>query len=285
MREKEHYLIRKASKDEVEKIVLDWAAKEGWNPGLHDGSTFYNTDPLGFFIGFLDNEPISCISVVTYDSSFAFLGFYIVQPDYRGKGYGLKIWNFAIANLQTHNIGLDGVVEQQSSYKKSGFKLAYKNIRYEGIAQSNKESFPEIVPISKVDFDDLSRYDSSLFPSSRPQFLQSWIHQPDGLAIAAVDDGKIAGYGVIRKCRIGYKIGPLFSDTSDLAKKLFLTMHGVVEPGTRIYIDTPEVNQSAVQLAEQHGMKKVFETARMYTGSPPDINLDKIYGVTTFELG
>lgn len=285
MREKEHYFIRKASKDEVENIVLTWAAKEGWNPGLHDGPAFYDTDPHGFFIGFLDNEPISCISVVTYSSAFAFLGFYIVQPDYRGKGYGLKIWNFAIANLKAQNIGLDGVVEQQTSYKKSGFTLAYKNIRYEGVAQSNKEGFPEIVPISKVDFDDLSRYDSRLFPSPRPQFLRSWINQPDGVAIAAVDNGTIAGFSVVRKCRIGYKIGPLFADSSDLARKLFLTMRGVVEPGTRIYIDTPEVNQSAVQLAEQHGMKIVFETARMYTGSPPDINLDKIYGVTTFELG
>jgi len=32
-------------------------------------------------------------------------------------------------------------------------------------------------------------------------------------------------------------------------------------------------------------MKPMFETARMYTKKPPIINLNKVFGVTTFELG
>jgi hypothetical protein len=32
-------------------------------------------------------------------------------------------------------------------------------------------------------------------------------------------------------------------------------------------------------------MTPVFETARMYTGTPPRGRLDACYGVTTFELG
>jgi Acetyltransferase (GNAT) domain len=55
--------------------------------------------------------------------------------------------------------------------------------------------------------------------------------------------------------------------------------------GTPIYLDTPEINPSAVALAEQSGMSKVFETARMYTGSRLDEPLNRIFGVTSFELG
>jgi len=285
MSEKEQYIIRNMTQDEVESIAVEWAAKEGWNPGLHDAPCFYATDPKGFFVGFLDDKPISCISAVAYDQDFAFLGFYIVKSEYRAKGYGLKIWNAAIAYLQTQNIGLDGVVEQQANYKKSGFELAYSNIRYEGTAKPTAEQFPELVPLSEVSFDNIARYDTCLFPVPRPQFLQCWVKQPESLALAALQGDKIAGYSVIRKCRTGYKIGPLFADTRELANKLFLASGNFVKPGTKIYLDTPEVNQAAVQLAENHGMQKVFGTARMYTKSQPDIDLNRVFGVTTFELG
>ena len=44
--------------------AVDWAAGEGWNPGLDDADCFYATDPNGFLIGRLDGEPVASISVV-----------------------------------------------------------------------------------------------------------------------------------------------------------------------------------------------------------------------------
>ncbi|MCT7656347.1 GNAT family N-acetyltransferase [Oceanimonas sp. NS1] len=80
--------------------------------------------PHGFLIGLLDDEPIATLSVIKYDDSFGFLGFYIVKPEYRGKGHGIEIWKAGINYLQDLNIGLDGVVDQQENYRKSGFNLA-----------------------------------------------------------------------------------------------------------------------------------------------------------------
>jgi hypothetical protein len=62
-------------------------------------------------------------------------------------------------------------------------------------------------------------------------------------------------------------------------------MIGRVPADSPIFLDVPGVNPAAVRLAEGYGMSKVFETARMYTGDPPAIELDGIFGVTTFELG
>lgn len=67
-----------------------------------------------------------------YDNSYGFLGFYIVKPEFRGRGYGLKLWQAGLKYLEGCNVGLDGVVEQQGNYMQSGFKLAYGNIRFEG---------------------------------------------------------------------------------------------------------------------------------------------------------
>ena len=103
------FTIRPMRPDEI-SIAIEWAAAEGWNPGLSDAACFASVDPQGFLIGELDGQPAATVSCVNYDARFAFLGFYIVRPDLRGKGHGLRIWNAAIAHAGPRVIGLDGVV-------------------------------------------------------------------------------------------------------------------------------------------------------------------------------
>ena len=124
-------VIRNTSEHEL-NLALEWAAAEGWNPGLDDTKCFYAADPKGFLLGELDGKPIGCISAVAYDNAYGFLGLYIVAPEYRGKGFGLKLWHAAMAYMNGRNIGLDGVLAQQANYRKSGFTLAYRNIRHQG---------------------------------------------------------------------------------------------------------------------------------------------------------
>ena len=82
---KEKYTIRNLTEDEVSSVAVEWAAKKGWNPGLHAVPCVYATNPKGFFAGLIGNEPIASISAAAYDSTFAFLGFYIVRSEYRNR--------------------------------------------------------------------------------------------------------------------------------------------------------------------------------------------------------
>ena len=280
-----NYIIRNMTSNEVKDIAIRWAEEEGWNPGLNDSVAFYSTDPNGFFVGLFENIPIACISTVSYGNNFGFLGFYIVKKEFRGKGYGLKIWNRALEYLANHNIILDGVVAQQDNYIKSGFKLAYRNIRYEGIAVDGFDNTTSVVPYSKHYFEKLVKYDSNLFQASRTSFLESWVKLNDAQTFVSLENDTMNGYATIRKCKVGYKIGPLFADNNNVANSLFISANQFAGIGSIIYLDTPEVNLNSVNLAEIYGMKKVFETARMYTKEQPNINLSNIYGVTTFELG
>ena len=50
-------------------------------------------------------------------------------------------------------------------------------------------------------------------------------------------------------------------------------------------LDVPEDHAAAVRLALGLGMAKGFETARMYAGPVPVMAREKIFGVTSFELG
>ncbi len=111
----------RAMRPEEIALAADWAAAEGWNPGLADTHCFGSVDPQGFLIGEIDGQPAATISCVVYDDRFAFLGFYIVRPDLRGRGHGLAIWRAAMAHAGSRTIGLDGVVAQQENYRRSGF--------------------------------------------------------------------------------------------------------------------------------------------------------------------
>ncbi len=278
----EKLYIRSMTEEEVNSVAIAWAAQEGWNPGLYDVEAFYAADPNGFLVGLLNDEPVACISVVKYKEDFSFLGFYIVKPGYRGMGYGMQIWNAGIKYLEGKNIGLDGVVDQQNNYKLSGFKYQYANIRTEGTAKEyNVEGLTDI---KDIPFEKLAAYDRKFFPSVRDEFLKHWINQPEGKGVVSLVNGVIDGYGVIRKCGQGYKIGPLFAENYDVAEKIFLALQSHAA-GSLFYLDLPDVNPDAKKLAEKYNMVKVFETARMHTIEAPGLPLNKIFGVTTFELG
>lgn len=263
--------------------MLEWAAREGWNPGLDDAEPFHATDPDGFLLARLDGEPVGCISVVRYPGDFGFLGFYIVVPGHRGHGHGLALWRAGLAHLDGCNVGLDGVVTQQANYRRSGFQLAHRNIRYGGTVAARPLDDPRVVPLERVPFAEVLAYDRSCFGFERRAFLERWIARPR-VAAGFVERGRLLGYGVIRACRQGFKIGPLFADRADAAEALFLALAAEAR-GSQLFLDPPEPNGEAVALARRHGLTPVFETARMYTRGDPGLPLSRIWGITTFELG
>lgn len=274
-------IVRPMKADEV-ALSIEWAEQEGWNPGLHDAFSFHAADPNGFFVGELHGELVGSISAVAYDEHFGFIGLYIVRPEFRGRGLGLRIWQHGMAYLGERNIGLDGVVAQQANYRKSGFQFAHRNIRFQGIAPGTPSNTQ--FDISEVPFDQLAAYDRQVFLALRSDFLTAWIAQPDVVALAAISEGRVRGYGVLRKCRHGRKIGPLFADNQRTGEELFNALLSRCT-GESVSIDVPQSNSAAIKLAEGHGMTAAFETARMYTKTPPPIPIARVFGITSFELG
>jgi GNAT acetyltransferase-like protein/acetyltransferase (GNAT) family protein len=275
--------INTMTRGDLDRMV-EWAAREGWNPGLADADCFHAADPAGFLIGRIGGEPVACISVVSYGAAFAFLGFYIVKPARRGQGHGLRIWQAGMARLGDRTVGLDGVIAQQENYKQSGFVLAHRNIRFGGVVECEKPRDARIVSIAASLVDAVIAYDRAFFPAARDAFLRCWLRPGERNAIALIEDGTVRGYGVIRACRHGFKIGPLFADRDEDADLLFRALAAGAE-GAEVFLDCPEPNRPATDLAARHGLSPVFETARMYRGPAPELPLSRIYGITTFELG
>jgi GNAT superfamily N-acetyltransferase len=281
----EDFTIRRMTRGDLD-FALDLAAAEGWNPGLADADCFPAADPGGFHLALLDGRPAATLSAVRYGPDFGFIGLYIVAPDLRGRGLGLRLWRAVADPFGPACVGLDAVTAQQANYARDGFALAHASRRYAALSAGPDAGAapPGLLPLDAFPFAAVLAYDRRCFPAERPDFLRAWLTAPGHVALGLAADGRLAGYGVLRPCRAGSKIGPLFADDAAAAHALF---HGLLAraPAGPVFLDAPEPNAAAVHLAEAHGMRPVFETGRMYRGPAPELDMARVFGVTTFELG
>ena len=270
--------------------AIEWAADEGWNPGLNDADFFWNTDPEGFVKVELNGEMIGSGSIVSYNGEFGFMGFFILKPEYRGRGIGSKFWYYRRDKLLKRlkpnaAIGMDGVFDMQSFYAKGGFKFSHRNIRMEGFnIQSDMQSDIQLFEVSEFSDEELLKFDRGHFGFDRNKFIIPWLKSDKHYTLGTRKDGRLAGIGTVRKCRKGFKIGPLFADVPEIAEQIFIGLLNKVN-GDYVYLDVPEINIDAMSLAQKYNMSECFGCARMYFGEAPMLPHKNIYGVTTFELG
>lgn len=270
------------------KTLIDWADKEGWNPGINDAEVFFKTDPDGYYGYYYHDELIAGGSIVSYDKRFGFMGFFIVKPEHRSHGIGRKLWyqrrDTLISRLHKGaTIGMDGVIAMQPFYNKGGFEIEFRDERHEKIGEKYGVD-KNISPIEEKDFDSVLAYDKKCFGFPRPQFLIPWLKQKSVKTFKYNNAEKLKGFAVIRKANKGYKVCPLFADNAEIAEELYKAcLNSVV--GQPLYLDIPMINQAAVALTKKYNTTYVFECARMYYGKTPDIEINKVFGITTFELG
>lgn len=266
------------------ELALEWAAGEGWNPGRGDAAAFREADPDGLLMGFADGEPVAAIACPRYDDGFGFVGLYLVRPGRRSRGYGMAVWRAGHDLLGRRTAGLDAVDAQVANYERSGYRAEGHTYRHLGRGPGRAPAEPP-APIEDVSWEELLAIDRLAFPADREPFLRAWVAQPGVRALALARVGAVAGYGVMRPCRDGHKIGPLFAPDHAGAEALLDGLIAELGPEDPWWIDTPDTNPSAMELARDRGLEPGFRTVRMYRGEPPEYRRELVFGVTTLELG
>lgn len=265
------------------EAAIGWAAAEGWNPGLDDAERFLAADPDSFMTAERSGEIVGTVSCALYGDSYAFIGFYIVRDDLRGQGIGSELFDRALSRAGSRSVGLDGVLEQERSYVRRGFVLAHRNVRWRTIGGGERPA--GLVDLSSVPFDELLAYDTAVFGAGRAPFLREWIGRPPGHAIACKSGGRLTGYGVVRPCQVGAKVGPLFADDDGVAEELLAGLIAAAGEGAEVFVDMPAANPHAERLRAGREMEPTFETVRMYLNGRPPEDLRRVFAVTSFEFG
>ncbi|MEM0947981.1 MAG: GNAT family N-acetyltransferase [Pseudomonadota bacterium] len=272
---------RNATRAELEQI-LDWAAEEGWNPGLDDAEAFYAADPNGFYVAVDEaDRPIASISVVNHTPDFAFLGLYIVKPEFRGQGIGLSLWTHALKHADSRTIGLDGVEAQQANYRVSGFVSAGGTTRFMGsLAGQRQTNIREAAPHDLLRLIEMEGNASGVV---KPDYLVEWLSEsPKRKTITLETSQPMGGFATIRACRSGAKIGPIVATDAETAFNL--TAHAATLFDGPLTIDVPDSADGMKNLCEQMGFEPGFRTARMYRGEPPNSDAN-MFAVSSLELG
>ena len=281
--------VRPMTRDELD-VLVEWAALEGWNPGLHDADAFWAADPAGFVAAELDGEVVGGGSIVTHGPRYGFMGFFIVRPEFRGQGLGRELWftrrNRLLDRLEPGAaIEMDGVFAMEAFYATGGFVTQHRDLRFAGVAvASDGGATTGVVDVADVPFAAIEAYDRGHFAGERAAFLRRWLAPPGGHALAVIEEERCRGYTVLRPARAGYRFGPLFADDPDVAEALYVAATARV-PGEEVFLAVPERNVAAMALVERHGLHEVFGCARMTLGPPPTLPWDEIFGVTCYELG
>lgn len=259
--------------------VLDWAASEGWNPGLGDAAAFHAADPEGFFMAEVAGEPVGAISVVNHSDAFAFLGLYLCRAEWRGRGIGMALWREGLAHAGSRSIGLDGVAAQEANYARSDFVRTGATVRFEGPRATG--GGPTLRPMRPADLPILLEHDRRATGTDRARFLSAWTRATPGRRTVVLDEGgEVRAFATARLCRLGCKIGPIIAP--DVEDALALAAFDAWS-GARI-IDVPEANHAFIAALVAHGYRETFRTARMYRGGAPEGDGSE-QAIATMELG
>ncbi|MEO3415278.1 GNAT family N-acetyltransferase [Roseovarius sp. CAU 1744] len=273
--------FRNATPQEL-RVILDWAADEGWNPGLDDARAFFPADPEGFFVAVDGSDhPVAAISVVNHSDSFAFLGLYLVVPEHRGKGIGYALWQHAMSHAGNRTVGLDGVEAQQQNYVASGFAHAGGTTRFSGAISGRAD--PGIRLATAADIPVLVGQEAEASGVAKPRYLSAWFTQHrHRTTLVSMGDGGLNGFCTIRACRSGTKIGPLVADDAAVAQRLIAHSASLTEGP--ITLDVPATSTALSSVCESYGLTAGFRTARMYRG-PFSAPRHENFAVVSLELG
>jgi len=275
--------FRRATLKEL-SIILEWAAEEGWNPGLEDAAAFWQADPEGFFVATVDGQLAAAISVVTHTENFAFLGLYIARPAFRGQGIGYGLWEHALQHAGARVVGLDGVPDQQDNYAASGFELFSATTRFTGeVVARESDRVREAAPEDVATLIDLEAAASGV---RKPAYLAAWFAPVESRQtwIMQVANG-VAGFCTARRCREGVKIGPLWAQGEEYAQALIA--HVAATMGGPVTLDVPDTSASLKALCQSLNLTSGFATARMYRGASVPVGdaSGGYFAVSTLELG
>jgi len=111
------------------RAAVAWAEAEGWNPGLDDEERFLAADPDSFMAIERDGEVVATVSCALYGDAYAFIGFYIVHPDLRGRGVGSALFERALGRADGRVTELDAVLAQEAYYARRGFVTRRTDLR------------------------------------------------------------------------------------------------------------------------------------------------------------
>jgi GNAT superfamily N-acetyltransferase len=263
---------------------------QGWNPGLRDVETFTAADPEAFLVAQADGRVVGTVLASRWSEGYGWIGLYLVDPAYRGRGIGIDLFGRALARLEPGTIGLDGDASQQANYRRSGFRDVHGITRWRGLASAWRRPVADptlaLADPRELAFDALVALDARSAGAPRPALLRAWLDQPEAHLAAATRADDLVGFAAARPARHGWKAGPVLAPDPAAAELLIGSVVHDLPADTTCWFDVPHPNLPADTLMRAHGLVGTPTSGRMVRGrSGPTPDVSTLFAILAHEVG
>ena len=282
--------VRPLTRDELD-VVLGWAAHAGWNPGLHDADALWAADPDALWGVEVDGVLVGAGATVRRGSRAGGVGLLLVEPSHRGRGIGSLTFPFlvdgALSRLEPGaGLVLDCPESYQDFCERFGFVPVRRVARSTAVATAGRRGpyTGQLRALAQLPFERVVAYDAKFSGGERPDFLRAWMTPKGGLGLGAYEAGYLIGMAILRPATDGYRIGPFYAESRDVAEDLFVALSGTVV-GQKLVLDVPLEDPDIVAFASSKGFTLAAQAVHMTLGQVQEGPRDQVYGESTLEYG
>jgi ribosomal protein S18 acetylase RimI-like enzyme len=257
-------------------VFLKLATAEGWVAEPWEFAFLLSEFPQGCFCA-RDGagNVIGFVTSLRHEKS-GWIGNLIVAAEYRGRGIGDALFRKAREALDEGGVETCWLTASNSGkplYEKYGFTSVDAVVRWSGTGHQRHTRHTR--PAERSDYS----------PSLSSLDCQAWGDRRDALLAATAGRGDLlleeSGFLVIQPCGGAMQFGPFSALDSGSAECLYHAALGSVPCGTRVYIDAPLSNRSAVRLFSRRGMRISGSTELMWAGVKPKYRPEILYGLAS----
>ena len=258
------------------KSFLMLAAGENWVAEPWEFEFLMSTFSQGCFAARADNgETAGFVTSLRHERS-GWIGNLIVAPESRGKGIGEALFRQVLETLQgsgVETVWLTASTAGMPLYRKFGFTRIDTIIRWSGLGrQRSTGNEDEAVAdnISTV----LNEIDS-----------RTWGDRRAALISITTGRGKVlqrdSGFVVVQPSGDGAQLGPFSAPGYCTAEVLLKAALNTIAFGTKVCLDAPASNRTALLLFNRNRMRIAGSNELMYAGIKPAYRPELLYGLAT----
>lgn len=238
----------------------------GWNQREADWQRLLDLQPDGCFVAECDGAPAGTVATCVF-GSVAWVAMVLVDESLRGRGIGRALMDYALEFLDRRGVAsirLDATPLGQPLYEKLGFVGQFSIVRYAGSARATTQETQTLLP-DDSQIDELIALDRRLTNTDRERLLTRFAAEfPDALRVV-VEKHQVTGYLTSRPGSHAVQIGPgVALDAASGERLLRDALRRYV--GDNVYLDLPESNLAAIDIAQEPGLTAQRRLLRMCRG-------------------
>lgn len=255
---------------------LKLAAKENWLAEPWELEFLLSGFSQGCFAarGY-NGEAAGFVTSLRHERS-GWIGNLIVSPAYRGQKFGERLFVSALEALWGDGVETVWLTASKSGmplYQKFGFKGIDTIIRWSGSGRQ-KHVAHEIGNNRVVPKVQLNEIDAGAWGDQRAALLAITTGRGEILQ-------KESGFVVLQQCGNALQIGPFSALDDSSADALLKSALNTIPLGTKVCLDAPASNRSALSLFNRKNMRIYGSNELMYAGVKPAYRPEYIYGLAT----